>query len=132
MSLTLIGTNYKYADLKTREKFAFSKKDILSALGALMEKELIKGGVLLSTCQRMEIYAQAPSPAPLKDFLLDFKGLSSDAENFLYIRENEEAVFHLFFVSAGLDSQMIGENEILHQVKEAIFSLRVLRLLRLY
>ena len=122
MSFILVGTSYKYAALGIREKLFFSKKDILVALRRLIENGIVKGAVILSTCLRTEIYAEAEETAFLKDFLARFKGESSDCfEGCFYTRVNEEAITHLFTVAAGLDSQLIGENEIFHQVKEAFF-----------
>ena len=122
MSFILVGTSYKYAALGIREKLSFSKKDILVALRRLIENGIVKGAVILSTCLRTEIYAQAEETAFLKDFLLRFKGEALDRfKGCFYTRVNEEAVTHLFTVAAGLDSQLIGEYEILHQIKDAFF-----------
>ncbi|OIO35532.1 MAG: glutamyl-tRNA reductase [Candidatus Omnitrophica bacterium CG1_02_44_16] len=121
MNLTLVGINYKYAHVSLREIFYFSKKDIFLALQVLFEKGAAKGAVILSTCQRTEIYAQAEDITLLRSFLLAFKNTSELPADYFYIKKNEDAVTHLFTVSAGLDSLIIGEREILHQVKEAYF-----------
>lgn len=121
MNLTLAGINYKYAPVSLRERVYFSKKDIFLALEGLFEKGVVRGAVILSTCQRTEIYADADDASLLRSFLLDFKNTGELPADYFYIKQDEEAVLHLFTVTAGLDSLIIGENEILHQVKEAYF-----------
>ena len=121
MNLTLAGLNYKYAPVSLRERVYFSKKDIFLALQGLFEKGIVRGAVILSTCQRTEIYAEADDASSLRSFLLDFKNTGEFPLDYFYIKQNNEAILHLFTVAAGLDSLIIGENEILHQVKEAYF-----------
>jgi len=119
MSLILIGTDDRHAPLPVREKLSFSRQEILSALALLIEKGIVQGAVILSTCQRVEIYAQTAQGAYSENLFLRFKNLSSEKKDIFYIKQNEEAVLHLFTIAAGLDSRILGEGEILHQVKEA-------------
>ncbi len=120
MSFVLAGTNYKYAPLALREKIAFSKKGIYPALEGLFDKETVSGAVILSTCQRTEVYAEAEDGSQLRDFVCELKGVE-DLSTVFYVKHDAEAVLHLFTVAAGLDSQIIGESEILGQVKDAYF-----------
>lgn len=119
MSLVLIGTNYKYSDVGLREQFSFLNKDKLSTFTLLADKQLVRGAVILSTCQRLEIYAETNRFMALKDFFLNRNQQLPDLEEYIYVKENEEAVSHLFNVAAGLNSRIIGENEILGQVRQA-------------
>ncbi|MEW6009396.1 MAG: glutamyl-tRNA reductase [Candidatus Omnitrophota bacterium] len=119
MSLILIGTNYRYSDVAVREKLAFSQSGIITFLSQILKEGISTGAVILSTCQRIEIYAETYDLETIAEFLFRYKGEAKNLKNLFYIKKNEEAVYHLFMVAAGLDSQIIGENEILHQVKEA-------------
>jgi len=121
MNLTLVGINYKRAPVSLREQVYFSKKDVFLALEVLFEKGVAQGAVILSTCQRIEIYAEGDDASLLRSFLLDFKNTGDLSPDHFYIKQNDEAVLHLFTVAAGLDSLIVGENEVLHQVKEAYF-----------
>lgn len=119
MNLTLVGTNHRYSDIRAREKLSFSRRDIVLALRAIHEEGVASGAVILSTCQRVEIYGQDSSAGDLKKFLRNFKEIKPSCLEHLYVKEGPEAVRHLFKVSAGLDSQIIGELEILNQVRDA-------------
>lgn len=119
MDFIIIGINYKNVPLSLRENAAFSRKDMFFALQYLLEKDIAQGAVILSTCQRAEIYAQAKEALPLKEFFRAFKKIGGISKNSLYVKQGDAAVHHLFAVAAGLDSRIIGENEILCQVREA-------------
>ncbi|MDP3041548.1 MAG: glutamyl-tRNA reductase [Candidatus Omnitrophota bacterium] len=119
--MILIGINYNQANLFTREKFSFSKKESELFIARLISQGMAKGVVILSTCLRFEIYAENTDAAILKDCFLGFKNAGPEFLPYFYTKQNEEAVLHLFTVAAGLDSQVIGENEILHQIKQAYF-----------
>ncbi len=123
--MILIGINYKDAPINIREKFYFSSKDITA-----LEKEHLKFPFLiLSTCNRTEIYFEKPNlkPKSLKaeidkviSILTDYKKLAkSEMIEFFYIFFNEKAISHLFEVAASLNSMIIGENQILGQLKKA-------------
>lgn len=124
MNLVLLGTNYKYSPINVREALSFSKKEIKKSLINLTSYESIKAGVILSTCNRVELYASVfdieEGLAQLKRFLFDYKCKNLDnLKPYLYIYIGKEAIFHLFKVSCGIDSQIIGETQILEQVKFA-------------
>lgn len=124
MDLVVIGINHKTAPVEIREKFAFSPKQALEANRCLKEKISLEENLILSTCNRVEIYALANhSRDHIKDiegFLSSFHNLDiSDYKDKFYVYRNKEAVEHLFSVASGLDSLVIGEMEILGQVKKA-------------
>ena len=129
MSLFCIGLNHRTADITLREQVAFSEEDIRAALARLgcgqngSRPPQISEMVILSTCNRTEIYAISPAkdafPA-LQAFLEETRNLPSDAlSGYLYRYRDEAAVQHLFRVAAGLDSLVLGEPQILGQVTRA-------------
>ncbi len=124
MKLVAIGINHKTAPVEIREKFSFSTKQTVQANRLLKEDALLAENLILSTCNRVEIYAVADHNKDyvdnIKNFLAEFHNLNlSDYQDRIYIYKDKEAVEHLFKVSAGLDSMVIGEMEILGQVKRA-------------
>ncbi len=124
MNLSLIGISHKTAPLQIREKFAFSKKQLREALSKLLENESIDEAVIISTCNRTEIYAcvndMELGTVELRNFLLNYHHLEENRNSrYLYFLKDREVIKHLFRVASGLDSQVIGENQILGQVKSA-------------
>lgn len=124
MNFVVIGTSHKYCPIEIREKLTFCKKRLRQALSSLLEYDGIKGAVILSTCNRTELYADVSDIekgiASLKRFLADYQHQTLDRiAAYLYTYIGKEAVFHLFSVAAGIDSQIIGEPQILEQVKFA-------------
>ena len=120
MSLVLVGLNHETAPLPVRERVAYSKDEALQTLHEL--KSIMPQALLLSTCNRTEIYALLADPADLSRvketlFFRKFQGNGSDT--YLYERSNADVVRHLFRVACGLDSMVLGEQEILGQVKHA-------------
>jgi len=111
--LSLVGLSHKNASLPLREKVAVVSQR--SVFDALRRREIAEA-VVLSTCNRFEIYARCPG-----DKLLDVvESLAGEPlRDQAYVRENEEAIRHLFEVASGLDSLVVGETEILGQVKAA-------------
>lgn len=122
MNLILLGINYNQARLSTREKFLFSKEEGELFIRGLINDGIVEGAIALSTCLRLEVYAQCPDAALLGERLLSFKKAGRELREYFYIKRDKEAVLHLFKVAAGLDSQVIGENEILRQIKQAYFA----------
>ncbi|MEK6727503.1 MAG: glutamyl-tRNA reductase [Candidatus Omnitrophota bacterium] len=121
MSLIAVGTNHKYASIEIREKLFFSKKALKKALTCLSEQAGINAAIILSTCNRVEVYANVSDAdwckGSLKSFLANYKEIDlSTLEPHLYTYIGKEAVSHLFTVAAGLDSRIIGEYQILEQV----------------
>lgn len=125
MQLLLVGVNYKQATLADREPLAFDNSTRREILNALIGKAGIEELVLLSTCNRTEFYAIAPDPQAARELIVNYLSIQTgwsrhDWEEHAYTFYNKFAATHLFEVSAGLDSMVLGENEILGQVKQAL------------
>jgi len=124
MHLTLVGLSHKTAPVEIREKLTFPANVQASALSALTASSAVAEGVIVSTCNRTEIYAVTGSgfdgPGAIIDFMCDYHDLDRhELVRYLYISEGESVVKHLFRVVASLDSMVLGEAQILGQVKEA-------------
>ena len=124
VNLILVGVNHKTTPVEIREKLAFTKGKIEESVDRLFNFPEIIEHTILSTCNRVEIYARANCQDSgidsIKRFICDFHGLSPvELEDHFYIYRNEEAVEHLFRVSSSLDSMVLGEAQILGQVKDA-------------
>lgn len=122
VQILVIGLNHKAAPVEIRERLAFSESRLGEALSALSSYST--EGIILSTCNRMEIYAVVdsiePGVANVKQFLSDYHDLSiKEFERYLYIHSSRDAVNHLFGVSSGIDSMVLGEPQILGQVRDA-------------
>jgi glutamyl-tRNA reductase len=121
MGLVLVGLNHETAPLPIRERVAYSKDEAVVALQEL--KPLLPQALLLSTCNRTELYAMLTDPADLprvKEALFFRKFLANGNDTtYLYERSDADVVRHLFRVACGLDSMVLGEQEILGQVKHA-------------
>ncbi|MCK4993685.1 MAG: glutamyl-tRNA reductase [Candidatus Omnitrophica bacterium] len=126
MNITIVGLNHRSAPIEVREKFAFPENSLEEALVRLKTDAQIQEGVILSTCNRVEIYALGfPGEGingAVTNFLNSFhKVASSSHEKYFYTYNGIEAIKHLFRVSSSLDSQILGETQILGQIKEAYF-----------
>ena len=123
MQLTLVGLSHKTAPIEIREKLTFPAAGMGEALAALTGAEAVSEAVILSTCNRTEIYAVVADGAgtdAVIDFLCDHHALERhDLVRYLYEAEGHAAVKHLFRVVSSLDSMVVGEAQVLHQVKEA-------------
>ena len=122
--LVLVGLNHKSAPLAVREKLGFSEADLPQALARLVHEPPLDEGLIVSTCNRVELLARSRDPhgatAALKEFVAREKGIGLDeVEKYTYAFEESEAVRHLFRVAAGLDSMVLGEPQILGQIKRA-------------
>jgi len=121
----VIGISYKTAPVEIREKFSFSKDEIIPFSELLQQETEIADLVLISTCNRTEIYFSQDKHDNQTAFELmyevikKFKGVTDHCWHYFYHRSNAGAVRHLFEVSSGLDSLIIGEDQIIGQVKEA-------------
>ena len=121
--ILLVGLSHKSAPLEVRESVSFRSSQILEALPVLRNE--LGEAVILSTCNRSEIYTATDDTAQaaehIQRFVAEYHDLSSDSiAPHLYIREGQQAVRHLFSVSGGLDSLIVGESQILGQVREAL------------
>lgn len=122
MRLELIGLNHRTASLEIRERAAMSAPQIDSALRDLAGSANLEGAVILSTCNRTEIYlspVQHHEEEELRQLYCRLTGLEPAMADAAYVLRDEEALRHLVRVAAGLDSQMLGEVQILGQLKEA-------------
>jgi len=124
MPLVCLGLSHHTAPVEVRERHAFPAHRMGEALIALRDYEAVREALMLSTCGRLEIYAELEDyevgVAQLRAFLGNFRhGDVSDMDSYMYTLLGAQAVDHLFRVSTGLDSMLIGEAEILGQVKDA-------------
>ena len=124
VNLILVGVNHKTTPVEIREKLAFTKGKIEESVDRLFNFPDIIEHTILSTCNRVEIYARAncqdSAIKSIKQFICDFHEVSPvELEDHFYSYRNEEAVEHLFRVSSSLDSMILGEAQILGQVKDA-------------
>ena len=125
MSVVVIGLSHRSAPVELRERFAFAGETIPHALQALRDSGLVTEGVVLSTCNRVEIYAAtalAPDDqffARVKKFFVEHHAYDGALGDELYTFAEPHSLHHLFKVASGLDSMVIGETEIFGQLKSA-------------
>lgn len=125
MQVSVLGINHKTAPLEIRERLALTEEQLKPALDHLKKRGI--EGVILSTCNRTEIYATfesgSDSKQKLSQFLVDHYKLSpNELSEYTYFHEGPDAVAHLMRVSSGIDSQIIGETQVLGQVQRALVS----------
>jgi glutamyl-tRNA reductase len=125
MEIVLVGLNHRTASVEVRERVSFTNEQARRAADELRSRGILEETLVLSTCNRSEVYGVPPESshecAPgLSSFLSEFHSVRPDILGVsLYHHYDREAVRHLFHVSAGLDSMLLGEAEILGQVREA-------------
>jgi len=125
MKILVVGLNHKSAPIDVREKLAFDPEQVLRALRELKHRFGEAEFVLLSTCNRVELYCASElsggvSGEDLAKFLSEFHGVRwENFQEFLYIYEDEESIRHLLTVASSLDSLVVGEAQIIGQVKES-------------
>ena len=125
MEIVLVGLNHRTAPVEVRERVSFTAEQSRKAAEELRSRGILQETLVLSTCNRSEIYGVPPESAHecapgLSSFLSEFHAVRPDVLGLsLYHHYDHEAVRHLFRVSAGLDSMLLGEAEILGQVREA-------------
>src|SRR3954469_22633100 len=119
MSLYALGLNHQTAPLAVRERVVFHVERLAEALGELKGK-LAKEAAILSTCNRTELYVAGEEPAAIAHWLARYHQFEPDGlQPYLYTLPREQAVRHAFRVASGLDSMVLGEPQILGQMKEA-------------
>ncbi|SFC77821.1 glutamyl-tRNA reductase [Pragia fontium DSM 5563 = ATCC 49100] len=124
MTLLALGINHKTAPVSLREKVTFSPDTLGDALHSLHQQPMVQGGVVLSTCNRTELYLSIEhdeqAQQKLVNWLCQYHKLSVDElSKSLYWHKGSDAVNHLMRVASGLDSLVLGEPQILGQVKKA-------------
>ena len=124
MDLLVIGINHKTAPVEIRERMAFSGEELGRSLRKVLEHPEFTEDMILSTCNRVEVYATTRDPergiVALKNFLAEYHGVSlGEFEKSLYVHLGSDAVRHIFRVASSLDSMVVGEPQILGQIKEA-------------
>ncbi len=120
MALIVVGVSHATAPIEVREKLAFTTRESLQVLSSLREERLLREGVVLSTCNRTEIYTVAENEDVIARITsLYAHRLGENVERYLYVRQEREATAHLFSVAAGLESMILGEAQIHGQVKDA-------------
>lgn len=136
MGIAVVGLNHETAPVEVRERFVFPRDVAEETLVALTSGGAVREAVLLSTCNRTELYAHvgddeadtASRMAPLRAVLAARAGMSSEeVERYLYRRTGRDAVRHVFRVASSLDSMVVGEAQIQGQVRESYESARSLR-----
>lgn len=123
MSIRMIGIDHSLAGLDVRAMFSFTKKSAAEAMEQFRELDGVKGCVLLSTCNRMELWASVTDSCEqdLLVWLCHYKGLAPFAYDRYFVRrEGKDAVEHLFSLACGLKSMILAEDQILTQVREAL------------
>ncbi len=120
------GVSHSTAPIEVREKLNFRPQDAVRELARLRKRALITEGVILSTCNRTEVYAVEDGSDPLSRISeVLSERLGEDASRFLYVRRDRDVTAHLFSVAAGLDSMILGEAQIHGQVRDAWEQCRV-------
>ena len=126
MSIVLIGINHKSAPVEVRERLAFSDEACAAGLRTLVDGEIVKEGLIVSTCNRVEVLTATTRErldetfARVNQFLSSTETLrASDLQPHLYQHTDDEAVRHIFRVASSLDSMVVGEPQVLGQVRRA-------------
>jgi len=121
MSLTILGINHRTATVSVREKVAFGPEQLPLALKQARELPGVRESLILSTCNRTELYCdtEADGPEQLQNWLMAFHDLPPEALKSLFVVHDHAAIEHTFSVASGLESVILGEPQILGQMKQA-------------
>ncbi|MBU6459634.1 MAG: glutamyl-tRNA reductase [Proteobacteria bacterium] len=121
MQLYTLGLNHRSAPIDIREQIAFPSETLPEALDLLMREGTVREAAIISTCNRTELYCHTDQPEAVTDWLTHYHQPHSEHINpALYTLCQSEAVRHIFRVAGGLDSMVLGETQILGQVKDAV------------
>ncbi|KGN74843.1 hypothetical protein HQ47_02690 [Porphyromonas macacae] len=121
----LIGINHNTAPVEIRERFALTDADAVELINDWITNDFVIGGIVLSTCNRIEIYFQTKEEDMQPDFnklirsLAAFKHIYTVDQSIFICKSNREAILHMFRLASGLESMVIGETQILGQLKDA-------------
>src|SRR5918998_5372830 len=131
MSIVLVGLNHKTAPVAVRERLAFTDEACAEGLRALVDGEVVNEGLIVSTCNRVEVLAATEGvrlhegKERIKNFLSRSRTVAhEDFSRHLYSHTDDAAVRHVFRVASSLDSMVVGEPQVLGQVRRA-YSLAV-------
>lgn len=120
MQLTAVGLNHQTAPLSIREKLAFAAASLPEAVRALTRSRAAEEAVILSTCNRTELYCVGETESIIR-WLAQYHNLPEDEiRPYLYTLDNDQTIRHAFRVACGLDSMVLGEPQILGQIKDAV------------
>lgn len=124
MLIAVVGINHKTAPIEIRERLSFPAGRLKQGLSELKKKYGVNESVIISTCNRVEVYVLVrefdKGVADIKRFMSEFHNIpEDDFEKYIYAYSNEKAIKHLLQVAASLDSMVIGESQVFGQVKEA-------------
>jgi glutamyl-tRNA reductase len=121
MPLKIIGLNHNTAPIEIREKVVFSGDGIAQALDRIMTLDCVREAVILSTCNRTELYLDATENCDeeLRNWLKTEQKMGSELDDALFLLGHDEGISHIFRVACGLDSMVLGEPQILGQLKDA-------------
>jgi glutamyl-tRNA reductase len=124
MNVVIVGLNHDTASIEVREKVAFDGAKLGEAVNMLKNSPGLRENIILSTCNRVEIYANASDSASgaesIKKFIADFHNVPLDIlKKSLYEYSGRKALRHIFRVASSLDSMVVGEPQILGQLKDA-------------
>ena len=124
MPLITIGLSHRTSPVEVREKFAFSDSEIPATLEELRRRGIVSEGVIVSTCNRTEVYAVTTGPERealehIRAFLIEKRSYQQTLNGELYLYSEPTSLEHLFKVACGMDSMLLGETEILGQLKKA-------------
>jgi glutamyl-tRNA reductase len=124
MQIVVIGLSHHTSPVTVREKFAFADVTIPDALQTLKHRGVVDEAVILSTCNRVELYAATRRPADqalieIRNFLIEHHSFEGELNGEVFSFAEPHSVEHLFKVASGLDSMVLGETEILGQLKKA-------------
>ena len=121
MQLFALGLNHHTAPLSIREQVAFRPERLVQALADLVEAKPVKEAAILSTCNRTELYFATQKPQHAADWFAEYHRVAlRDISPYLYTFPQRDAIRHVFRVASGLDSMVIGEPQILGQMKDAV------------
>ncbi|MAT05669.1 MAG: glutamyl-tRNA reductase [Acidimicrobiaceae bacterium] len=124
MSILVLGINHRSGPLSLLERVALADTEVPKCVEALVQRDNVREAVVVSTCNRTEVYAVTErfhgAYADIRDFFCDQAHVAADdLHEHLYSHHDDQAVRHLFEVASGLDSAVIGESEILGQIRQA-------------
>ena len=121
MTIFALGLNHQTAPLPVRERVVFHVEKLLDALGELTRGGNVAEAAILSTCNRTELYLSAEQPQSAAEWLAQYHRLNpAEISPYLYTLPQDQAVRHTFRVASGLDSMVLGEPQILGQMKDAV------------